>query len=165
MYDIWIMGRVEHVATVEKDPDVLELWEYLYEYASEVIVANGKNESEEENQSEVAADEEWCAYMELKEREKLREDGKKKENQVTHVRHANTHTHNISNDNRRGIGFWKMSFALAVTALLSGGAVKRGYVNFENVERDIVKIIELVHPDDAPKAIQVTPDQMREIEA
>ncbi len=41
------MGRMQHVATVEKDKDILELWEYLYEYASEVIVENEKREDEE----------------------------------------------------------------------------------------------------------------------
>ncbi len=104
------------------------------------------------------SDEEFSEHLRREEVQELRKNASKKENHVTHNRFNDTHKTEINNDNRRGVGFWKMTFALAVTALLSGVAVKRGYIDFGKIEHDIIRIIELVHPDELPKAIQVTPD-------
>ena len=87
------------------------------------------------------------------------------DNTPQHIHHHTTRTQHISNNNRQGTSYWTITFALVVTAILSGVAVKRSYINFGKIEHDIKRIIELVHPDELPKATRVTPDQMRKLEA
>lgn len=48
LYDIWILGKNDIPMMFEKDAEILELWEYLYEYASDVI-ANNAEEDDDEN--------------------------------------------------------------------------------------------------------------------
>jgi hypothetical protein len=87
------------------------------------------------------------------------------DNTPQHVHHHTNRTQHISNNNRQGTSYWTMTFALVLTAILSGVAVKRSYINFEKIKHDIKRIIELVQPDELPKAIRVNPDVMRKLEA
>ncbi len=49
---MWILGKNDIPMMFERDSDILELWEYLYEYASDVIRNNAEHDENEDEDLE-----------------------------------------------------------------------------------------------------------------
>lgn len=156
LYDIWALGRWENASTVERDEDVLELWEYLYEYATEVVEERIKSENyadEDVEETKLQRERDDFDLMRVMEKEELHSKRCQGPNQVHN--HHDTYNNEYNSDNRQWIGFWKFAAAVAIASILSGTAMKRGWIHTERVSWDVAKIIAHFHSPEAPKAIPV----------
>ena len=138
LYDIWILGKNDIPMMLERDTDILELWEYLYEYASDVIRKNAEhdeNEDEDPEDDDTDISHEWRRSM-VDEDERFRSSS----TQWDTIYHNDTHHHHAP----QWMWFIRTSVVVIVTAILSSVTVKRGYVNTDALIHDFKKIVEKV---------------------